>query len=124
MEIATMENSVKIEQAEGDFQVHAQLTEEQLGNIDDLKALINQSLSRHDIHACMFRFGNVVIFASSSYGAWSEKKAQIVFDKVVECLPVYELNIKLTKRKRQVRDALNKCTDPTLIEEIGRLLRV
>ncbi len=119
-----MENSVKIEQAEGDFQVHAQLSSELLSNIDDLKALLNQSLSRNNIHACMCRFNDVVVFSSSNFGGWSEKTAQIVFGKVVECLPVYELSIKLTKRKRQVRDALNKCTDPTLIEEIGRLLRV
>ena len=32
--------------------------------------------------------------------------------------------VSVAKRKRQVRDALNKCTDLDKIEEIGRLLGV
>ena len=32
--------------------------------------------------------------------------------------------VSVTKRKRQVRDALNKCTDLDTLEKIGRLLNV
>lgn len=34
------------------------------------------------------------------------------------------LDPEFLRRKRQIRDALNKCRDPGLIEEIGHLLKV
>lgn len=125
LEVLTMGNSVKVVQEGNDFQVHVQLSDELLGNTDDLETLLNQSLSRHNIHVCMFRYNNVVKFTSSDFEGESAQKAlTIVCEKVNECLPTFVQSTMLIKRKRQVRDALNKCTDPEIIEEIGRLLKV
>lgn len=119
-----MENIAQIVSEGSYYEVHVQLSDELIGNIDQLKSLLNEFLSGSYIHACMFRYGTIIKFKSSGFGGWSEQTAQVVLKKASACLPVYVHDTTLQKRKRQVRDALNKCTDLDTIEKIGNILKV
>ena len=109
------------------FDVYVSLSSDLIHNIEHLKSLINARLSWHGacVHVCMFMLNdNIVKFQTSCLIGWSEETAHIVLEKVVESIPIYERDTLLVKRRRQVRDALNKCNDPAIIEEIGCLLKI
>lgn len=108
----------------GGFEVHVGLSDDLICNIQHLKDLVNQSLGGMGIHACMTRHGSVVHLSTSGLTPWSKVVADLVLEKVSECLPSFHVDTSFKKRIRQVRDALNKCQNAKKIEQIAAILEI
>lgn len=106
------------------FEVHVEMSGEAVNNMEILKDLVNRSLSGTGLHVCMTRHGNVAHFQSSNFNSWSREIATKVNSAILGCLDEFHELFSQRKLKRQVRDALNKCEDPEVLEEIAKILRV
>ena len=113
-------------QEENDFEVHVRLNPDVVDQAERLKCIVNEQLawSGTGIHACMIRYGYEIHFQSSDFVPWNQSDADEVFVNVWNSLTIFETEINLKKRKRQVRDVFNKCKDAEKIEQIAKILGV
>jgi hypothetical protein len=115
---------IYVVQEGNEFEIHVKLNREILDQADALKRILNEQLtwSGTGIHACMVRHGNKLHFQSSSFTSWNKDEADKVLANIWDSLTLFETNLILKKRKRQVRDAFNKCNDLRKIERIATIL--
>ncbi len=113
-------------QKETGFEVHVRLELGVMDQAERFKRIVNEQLSWSGtgIHACMIRHGNKLHFQSSDFTLWNKSEVDKVFVNVWNSLTIFEAEINLKKRKRQVRDVFNKCKDSDRIEQIAKILGV
>ncbi len=115
---------VELKAVEGGFEVIAVVSSAIWAKSNDLKKRVNIATGSF-VHTCVFKHKNTVLrFSSSGIIPWDEVKAEVVRTFIEVCVPTMERDIQEKKRKRQVRDALNKCADSKLVEKIANLLKV
>ncbi len=89
---------------------------------EELRRRINHVLVINDVHVRTFVSwqGNEIHFKSSNFAPWKKEDAEFI----AEIVQTINLDLRFKKRKRQVRDAFNKCKDSEKIEEIAKILGV
>ena len=90
-------------------------------NIDELRFKINNILLRYGICARTYTFwhNNEIHFKQLNDVPWTKFEAKLICRIIQDQNTRMSNKLRLKKRVRQVRDALNKCKDVKTIEQIA-----